>query len=62
MVSSRGIAMIADFGNAQVRDVTLKFSATTGFSTSLRWTVWRYFPELIGIHDYLLGTRAPGWR
>lgn len=51
MVSSRGVAMIADFGNAQLKDFTLKFSNTTGFSTSLRWTVRIYSTNLIEINS-----------
>lgn len=39
MVSARGIAMIADFGNTQLKEVTLKFSNTTKNGFSVRWTV-----------------------
>lgn len=56
MVSSLGIAMIADFGNAQLKDITLKFSDTTGFGTSLRWTVCKYFVRLSTINGHVSGT------
>lgn len=43
VVSSHGVAMITDFGNAQLRDVTLKFSNTTSRSAiSARWAVWSH--------------------
>lgn len=42
MVSSDGTAMIADFGNAQLKDLmyTLKFTGTTKRGISVRWAVW----------------------
>lgn len=57
MISSRGVAMIADFGNAQLKDITLKFSTTGRFSTTLRWTVREglYF-HFNNINDLSTGT------
>lgn len=40
MVSSDGTALIADFGNAELRELTLKFTNTTTGGVSIRWTVW----------------------
>lgn len=43
MVSFDGTAMIADFGNAQLKDLTLKFTHTTNGALSIRWAA----PELL---------------
>ncbi|CAE6445184.1 unnamed protein product [Rhizoctonia solani] len=43
MVSSTGIALVTDFGSARLKDITLKFSNTTGVPISLRWAA----PELL---------------
>lgn len=47
MVSPGGDALIADFGNAELRDLTLKFTNTTKGSISVRWTA----PELLLADD-----------
>lgn len=39
MVSSDEAALIADFGNAQLKDLTLKFTSTTKAGLSVRWAV-----------------------
>lgn len=43
MVSSDGIALIADFGNAQLKDLTLRFTTTRKGGLSIRWAA----PELL---------------
>lgn len=43
MISAHGVAMIADFGNTQIKDLTLKFSNTSKFNITVRWTA----PELL---------------
>lgn len=47
MISRRGVAMIADFGNAQLKDLTLRFSNTGNNSFSVRWAA----PELLTEDD-----------
>lgn len=42
MVSPRGAAMIADFGCARVKDLTLKFTNTAANGLSIRWAVGDY--------------------
>lgn len=37
MVSRDGIAIITDFGNAQLKDLTLKFSNSSNTTLSIRW-------------------------
>ncbi|EUC54411.1 tyrosine kinase domain protein [Rhizoctonia solani AG-3 Rhs1AP] len=39
MISPEGVAMIADFGNARLKELTLQFTGTTLRSVSLRWAV-----------------------
>lgn len=39
MVSSDGTAIIADFGNAQLKEITLNFTDTTKSGLSVRWAV-----------------------
>lgn len=39
MISSDGTALIADFGNAELRDLTLKFTNSSKLDLSVRWAV-----------------------
>ncbi|KAG8757024.1 hypothetical protein FRC11_004834 [Ceratobasidium sp. 423] len=43
MVSPEGIAIIADFGNARLKELTMQFTGTTVRAVSLRWAA----PELL---------------
>ncbi|CCO35586.1 hypothetical protein BN14_09704 [Rhizoctonia solani AG-1 IB] len=45
MISSEGVAMIADFGNAHLRELTLKFTNTASRGFSLRWAAPELFSE-----------------
>lgn len=47
MISSNGVAMIADFGNSQLKELTLKFSNTTSRGLSIRWAA----PEVLEAAD-----------
>ncbi|CAE6415854.1 unnamed protein product [Rhizoctonia solani] len=43
MVSPEGVPMIADFGNARLKELTIEFTGTTHRAVSLRWAA----PELL---------------
>ncbi|KAG8749653.1 hypothetical protein FRC11_011112, partial [Ceratobasidium sp. 423] len=43
MVSLEGVAMVADFGNARLKELTVRFTSTAALTFSLRWTA----PELL---------------
>ncbi|CAE6460990.1 unnamed protein product [Rhizoctonia solani] len=45
MVSSSGIAMITDFGNTQMKEITLKFTNLNTPGLSLRWAAPEFFTE-----------------
>ncbi|CAE6413358.1 unnamed protein product [Rhizoctonia solani] len=45
MISSTGEALIADFGNAHLRELTLRFTNTTNPGLSFRWAAPELFTE-----------------